>query len=116
MPRQPRMLRLDKNVEPHFGGGGVIPAFEKQQDSIECVQKDTAPYVADEPGGVAYVMGGGGTRGQLICHAAATAERAGARVHLAELAGGDAVDRWVQRGAQPLEIRDSDALDSSHES
>ena len=115
MTRQPSMLRLDKNVEPHFGGGRVIPAFEKQQDGIECVDKDTVPHVADEPGGVAYVMRGGGTRRQLVCHAAAAAERAGSHVHLAELAGGDANDRWMHRRAQPLEIRYSHALDSSHE-
>ncbi len=99
MPRQPSMLRLDKNVEPQFGGGGVVPAFEKQQDGIERVDKDTVPHVADKPGGVAYVMGGGGARSQLICHTAAAAERAASRVHLAELTGGDAVDGWVHRGA-----------------
>ena len=115
MTRQPSMLRLDKNVEPHFGGGGVVPAFEKQQDGIERADKDTVPHVADEPGGVAYVMGGGGTRSQLICHASAAAERAGSHVHLAELAGGDANDRWMHRRAQPLEIRYSHALASSNE-
>jgi hypothetical protein len=109
------MLRLDKNVEPHFGGGGVTTAFEKQQNGIECVDKGTVPHVADEPGGVAYVMGGGGTRRELICHAAADAKSAGSNVHLAELTGGNANNRWMHRRAQPLEIRYSNALDSSHE-
>jgi hypothetical protein len=90
---KPSMLGLDKNIEPHFGGRSVVPAFEKQQHSIECVDKDAAPHVADEPSGVPYVMGGGSASSQLICHAAAAAESAGTSVHLAELAGGNVNNR-----------------------
>ena len=92
MPRQPSVLRLGKDIEPHFGSCGIIPAFEKQQHSVKRVDKNAAPHVADEPGGVPYVVGGGSARSQLICHAAAAAESAGTHVHLAELAGGDTND------------------------
>ena len=96
MPGQPRVLRLNENVEPHFGRRRVVPAFEKQEHSVKRINKTTAPYVADEPSGSTHVVRGSRACGQFIYHAAAIAESTGTHKHLAELTCGDASDGWLE--------------------